>query len=262
MGHRSSAEVLAIDLAARGIHEADLHYLLPTHVHLDHCGSCGTLAKLYPNASIRVHPRGLPHLSDPSKLVSGATELFGQEQMKEFGLPEPVDPKRVQGISDEDEIALGNGLTLRAIWTPGHAPHHVSYLLEDGGTIFTGDAVGVQYPAFPVLIPTTPPPSFNFAKAVDSIERLRALSPRILCTPHFGVVENAADRLARDLHALLDWKDRIETLASRASSLTEILEVITNEICKRADQPRAKLPEYFRTTIRLSTQGLLASINR
>ena len=260
MGHRSSADVLARDLAAHGICEGDLHYLLPTHVHLDHCGSCGVLANLYPDASILVHPRGQPHLSDPTKLVAGATELFGQEQMKKFGLPDPIDPKRVRGVSDGEEIVLGNGLTLRAIWTPGHAPHHVSYLLEDSGAIFTGDAVGIQYAAFPILIPTTPPPSFNFEKAEDSLERLRALSPRILCTPHFGVVDNACNRLAQDLDTLRSWKDHVATLASKTSSATKIVEAMTEELCKRAEQPPAKLPEDLQTTMRLSVQGLLTSL--
>jgi glyoxylase-like metal-dependent hydrolase (beta-lactamase superfamily II) len=227
-------------------------------VHLDHCGSCGTLAGLYPDASVRVHPRAQSHLSDPTKLIAGATELFGQEQVKRFGLPDSIDPERERSVSDDEEIALGSGLTLRAIWTPGHAPHHISYLLENSDTLFTGDAVGVQYPAFPILFPTTPPPSFNFERAVGSLEHLRALSPKILCTPHFGVLENADERLAQDLVTLLSWKDQLQRLASQKSSVSDIVRVMTNEICERAQQPPAKLPEYLQTTIRLSVLGLLA----
>jgi len=165
MGYKSSAQIVAKDLAAHGIGKEDLHYLLPTHVHLDHCGSCGTLANLYEDASVRLHPRGQSHVSDPERLVAGAMKLFGEERVKRFGLPDPTSPKRVRGVSDDEEIALGNGLTLRAIWTPGHAPHHISYLLEESGTLFTGDAVGVQYPASPVLIPTSPPPELQLPES-------------------------------------------------------------------------------------------------
>ena len=258
MGYESSAQIVAKDLAAHGIGKEDLHYLLPTHVHLDHCGSCGTLAKLYEVASVRLHPRGQPHVSDPERLVAGAMKLFGEERVKGFGLPDPTSPKRVRGVSDDEEIALGNGLTLRAIWTPGHAPHHISYLLEESGTLFTGDAVGVQYPAFPVLIPTSPLPSFNFQKAVASLERLRTLSPKRLCTPHFGVFENAHERLAQDLDTLSSWKDKIQSLSSQNLPVSDIVRVIKNEISDRAQQPPAKLPEYLQTTIRLSVLGLLA----
>jgi glyoxylase-like metal-dependent hydrolase (beta-lactamase superfamily II) len=258
MGYRSSAEIVARDLAAHGIRKEDLHYLLPTHVHLDHCGSCGTLANLYPEASVRVHPRGLPHVSDPARLVAGAMKLFGEELVRRFRLPDPISLRRTRGVSDDEEIALGNALTLRAIWTPGHAPHHISYFLEDSGTLFTGDAVGVRYPPFPILIPTSPPPSFNFQKAIASLERLRALSPKRLCTPHFGVLENANERFAQDLDTLLSWKDQLQRLASQKSSVSDIVRVMTNEICERALQTRAKLPEYLQTTIRLSVLGLLA----
>jgi len=81
--------------------------------------------------------------------------------VRRFGLLDPISLRRVRGVSDDEEIALGNGLTLRVIWTPGHASHHISYFLEDSGTLFTGDAVGVRYLPFPILIPTSPPPSFT-----------------------------------------------------------------------------------------------------
>lgn len=72
-------------------------------------------------------------MSDPARLFAGAVELFGEEQVKRFGLLDPIGPNRVRGVSDDEEIAVGNGLTLRAILTPGHASHHVSYLLEESG---------------------------------------------------------------------------------------------------------------------------------
>ncbi len=67
MGYRSSAETVMGDLLAHGIADDGLHYLLPTHVHLDHCGSCGTIAQRFPNATVRVHPKGEPHLTDPTQ---------------------------------------------------------------------------------------------------------------------------------------------------------------------------------------------------
>lgn len=47
------------------------------------------------------------------------------------------------GVGDGDELDLG-GLRLRALATPGHTPHHVAYLLLDGGrpeALFTGGSL-------------------------------------------------------------------------------------------------------------------------
>lgn len=260
MGYRSSAEIVTKDLAALGMGREDLDYLLPTHVHLDHCGSCGTLAKVYSRSTVLVHPRGQPHLSDPSRLIAGARELFGEELIARYGLPDQIGATRVRNISDDEEIALADGMTLRAIWTPGHAPHHVSYLAEGHGALFTGDAVGVQYPTFPVLVPTSPPPSFNLNKTFESLERLRNLSPTRLCTPHFGVLDNASQRLERNVQILAEWKSKLEKVQRESSDVDEIVAIIIKEI-RDALQPRSDLPEYLRMTIRLSVMGFLGYLD-
>jgi hydroxyacylglutathione hydrolase len=48
-----------------------------------------------------------------------------------------------RGLEDGEEVDLG-GLTLRALATPGHAPEHASYLLQDAGqpqALFSGGAL-------------------------------------------------------------------------------------------------------------------------
>jgi glyoxylase-like metal-dependent hydrolase (beta-lactamase superfamily II) len=258
MGYRSSAESVIKDLSELGIGSEDLHYLLPTHVHLDHSGSCGTLPHNFPGASVRVHPKGQPHLSDPTRLVRSAGEVFGKDQVQRYGLPDPIDNKRLRVILNDEQVALGGGVTLRAIWTPGHAPHHLSYLLEETSALFTGDAVGVSYPAAPVLIPTSPPPSFNMEKAVASLERLRRLSPTQLLTPHFGLLRNADERIGQNVNALLDWRDRLDKLISAKSPIDEIVTAFTNETGEAAKASSASLPEFVRTTVRVSVLGFLA----
>jgi glyoxylase-like metal-dependent hydrolase (beta-lactamase superfamily II) len=262
MGYRSSAESVIKDLSEIGIVNGDLQFLLPTHVHLDHSGSCGTLAQRFAEASIRVHPRGQPHLSDPTRLVKGAGDVFGEALMRKFGLPDPISDKHVRAVFDDEQVALGDGVTLRAIWTPGHAPHHLSYLLEETGMLLTGDAVGVHTPAAPTLIPTSPPPSFDLDKAVASLERLRGLSPTQLLTPHFGLLGNANERLEQNISALLDWRKRLEKLISTKSSVDEVVTVLTSEIGKAAGGSSASLPEFVRTTVRVSVLGFMAYMER
>jgi glyoxylase-like metal-dependent hydrolase (beta-lactamase superfamily II) len=187
MGFESSASNVIEDLEKGGVGKDDLDYLLPTHVHLDHSGSCGTLARRFSKASIRVHPKGGPHLADPSKLWKAASELFGGKLMEKYGKPKPIDSKLLRAIDNDETICLGRCVTLRSLWTPGHASHHLSYVVEGTGTVLTGDAVGTKYPDFPAVIPATPPTSFNLRLALESLERIREIVPTKILAPHFGV---------------------------------------------------------------------------
>ena len=257
MGYRSSAETLIRDLSAYGIDDDNLHYLLPTHVHLDHCGSCGTIAQRFPNAIVGVHPKGQLHLTDPTRLVRSAGKVFGEPLIQRFGAPDPVGNSRIRTVQDNDQISLGNGVTLRSVWTPGHAPHHLSYLLEETGDLFTGDAVGVHTPTAPVLIPTSPPPSFNLEGAIDSLKRLQALTPVKLFTPHFGLLENPSENLEKNVNTLLDWKSRLEQLTSRQVSVDEIIANMVENVARRAGRSSTDLPEFLRATVRVSVLGFL-----
>jgi glyoxylase-like metal-dependent hydrolase (beta-lactamase superfamily II) len=257
MGYRSSAETVARDLTAAGIGPEDLDYLLPTHVHLDHAGSCGTLAEKFPNATVRVHPIGEPHICDPSRLVKGTRELFGDALMAEYGLPDPVDTGRVKSISDSEEINLGRGIVLRSIWTPGHASHHLSYVLEEGRIVFTGDAVGVHYPDFPVLVPTTPPTSFNLEQAITSLDRIRALTPAQLMTPHFGIIKDAMHWMGDNVEILQLWNNEIGRMVADGASSENIAIVLTKRLCERANLSLSDVPRHLRTLVKISVQGYL-----
>jgi hypothetical protein len=107
------------------------------------------------------------------------------------------------------------------------------------------------------LIPTSPPPSFNFEEAIESIERLRGFSPMRLLTPHFGLLDNASENLVKNANALFDWKRRLEQLVSTKSSPNEIVSTLTENIAQQAGQQSADLPEFLRATIRISVLGFL-----
>ena len=234
-----------------------MNYLLPTHVHLDHCGACSTLARKYPNASVLVHPRGEPHLSDPTRLVKGAGELFGEQLMQRYGLPDPIENSRVRSVADDEAIDLGNGMTLRSIWTPGHAPHHLSYILEGTGILFTGDAVGLRHPTFPALMPTTPPPSFNLDKAVESLRRLSELTIKRFCTPHFGTLDGAGELFQRNISALIDWRSKLDSFISRGLSVDQMASELIEEVCEGIGRSVADVPQYLRVSIRVSVLGFV-----
>ena len=254
MGYASSAETVLKDLETSGFAEA-VDYLLPTHVHLDHSGACGTLASSFENATIRVHPKGERHLVDPADLWAGATMLFGDELMRKYGKPAPIEERRVQTIADGDEINLGSGLTLRSMWTPGHASHHLSYFIEESETVVTGDAVGITSANFPILIPTTPPTSFNLDAAVESLRRIRLLSPKRLLMPHYGIIGNALNSIDANVNSLENWIAQINKMMKVGSSIESIVTALTEEIARSTQDPRVPLPGYLRVSIRLSVLG-------
>ncbi len=77
-GTAPSAPVVRDALAALGLGPADLATVVVTHIHLDHAGGTGDIAALYPAAEIVVHERGARHLADPSRLMSGARQVYGR----------------------------------------------------------------------------------------------------------------------------------------------------------------------------------------
>jgi glyoxylase-like metal-dependent hydrolase (beta-lactamase superfamily II) len=257
MGYASSAATVLMDIKDIEIGSEGIDYLLPTHVHLDHSGACGALAENFVAASIRVHPKGERHLVDPSKLWEGASELFGAELMKLYSRPQPINGNRVRAIGDGEEISLGNGLTLRSIWTPGHASHHLSYELEGTGNVFTGDAVGIKYPAFPILIPTTPPTSFNLEAAIASLQRIEQVSPKNLLTPHYGVIHDAVSSIDANIRSLQDWTAKINKMLRSGLSTNLIIATLTEAIARERAHSNGSLPDYLRISIRVSVLGVL-----
>jgi len=255
MGYPSSAPTVIRDLQIAGVDDID--YLLPTHVHLDHSGSCGTLAARFPQAQVRAHPIGVKHLVDPARLIEGTTELFGSNLMQQYGFPEPIEPDRVQGLQDDAIIDLGGGLTIRTVWTPGHASHHLSFLMEQTRALFTGDCVGVYCPDIPTLIPTTPPPSFDLDQSLASIERARTLKPAELYTPHFGAQREPETWLDLNEQKLLEWKNTITLLLSQGYSSDSIAREQIIQISKHLDRLPKQLPFHLRTLIRIDTIGFI-----
>lgn len=257
MGYQSSAETIMADLVEHGFGADHLDYLLPTHVHLDHSGSLGTLAKTFANASIRVHPKGERHLVDPSALWKGAGDLFGEELIRKYGRPQPVNQKRLKKAADGDVIELGNGICLRTVWTPGHASHHLSYELEGHRSFFTGDAVGVCFPGFPMLTPTTPPTSFNLEQMLQSLQIIRATSPSDFYTPHYGLVGNAMQWINDNVDSLHRWMSSIQEMMKKGFSAEQISHALTNDACVKLGRAVTDAPEYFRMVTRNSVLGVL-----
>ena len=184
-GPGSTIDALLAGIRAAGVDVTDISDLYVTHIHLDHAGSAGLLAEMNPNLKVHAHPFGVPHLIDPSKLVASATRIYGDQMESLWGRWVPIPDERVVPIEHGERIELG-WRTLTAWHTPGHARHHVAYLDEESGDLYSGDVAGIHLPGAGYVLPPTPPPEFDPAAWAESISLMRSLKPLRLLPTHFG----------------------------------------------------------------------------
>jgi len=182
-GPESTFETVAAQLPERGFSRQDVRHVFLSHIHFDHAGAAWRFAQL--GATIYVHPRGAPHLIDPTKLVASATRLYGDQMERLWGKIDAVPAERVRVLEDNDVVRAGQ-FDIRALATPGHASHHHIYHWDD--TVFGGDVAGVRLGGGPPIPPFVPP-ELEIEAWLESIARVRALNPAKLYLPHFGLVE-------------------------------------------------------------------------
>lgn len=195
-----------------GLTPADVDWVILTHAHLDHAGGAGALMQVLPNARLAAHPRCAPHMIDPTRLIAGATAVYGAEEIaRSYGEIVPVPAARVEVMADGQVIELA-GRPLRCVDTPGHARHHLCVWDEASRGWFTGDTFGLSYREFDsprghFALPSTTPVQLEPAALHASIDALVARRPQRMFVTHYGEVGGSTaqvERMADDLHRLLD----------------------------------------------------------
>lgn len=190
-GPASTLPALEKGLRTHGFGLADVTDLLLTHIHLDHAGAAGFLAR--EGARVYVHEVGAPHLVDPSRLLASAERIYKDQMDRLWGAVLPVPQSQIQVLKDGAEIRVG-GIKIRALDTPGHANHHMVFLFE--GTCFSGDVGGVRRPGLPHLELPLPPPELDLGKWKASITRIEKEHVDRIAPTHFGLFEDVPWHLA------------------------------------------------------------------
>ncbi|MCX7982135.1 MAG: MBL fold metallo-hydrolase [Syntrophales bacterium] len=194
-GPAATYENLKDALSALSVTKID--YILLTHIHLDHAGAIGLLVSDFPSRVI-CHPAGIPHLVSPEKLEEATRRVLGDLAFA-YGSVKPV-PMDVFEVSTDFVL---NDLKVRALDTPGHAPHHYCYLVND--ILFAGEICGVSYPIEGgYLRPATPPP-FRYDAYRSSLEKLLTLPARLLCFGHYGCYPHSPELLKAAAQQLDLW---------------------------------------------------------
>jgi glyoxylase-like metal-dependent hydrolase (beta-lactamase superfamily II) len=165
----------------------DIRRCINTHIHLDHAGASGWLAKNIPGIKIYVHERGIKHLADPTRLIESAQMVYGSVEtiMEIHGEIIPVPEENLVGVTDT-ELDIGDGVMLKILEAPGHASHHICIFEPSTGCLFSGEALGHYHPEFDTLTPAVAPPSFDLEASIETARKLRVLKPRTICFSQFG----------------------------------------------------------------------------
>jgi hydroxyacylglutathione hydrolase len=155
-----------------------------THRHRDHLGGVADLRTRFPELPV-------------AKLVH-----------KDAGLPEDV-----QTLAD-GEVIEGDGVTLIAVHTPGHASDHLCFLLEEERAVFTGDVV---LGGSTTVIPSDDGDLFDY---MASLRRLQGLGIRRIYPAHGPVIEDGPERLAEYIeHRLLRERQILTALGDSLDTI-------------------------------------------
>ncbi|MDE2195764.1 MAG: MBL fold metallo-hydrolase [Gammaproteobacteria bacterium] len=208
VGVNHSVPRLLAALGKKNIDPGDVDYVFLTHVHLDHAGGAGELLQHLPNARVVLHPRGVPHMLAPDKLIAGTQAVYGETLFARlYGEPRAIPPERVMEVADGARLRLGDS-ELLFIHTPGHALHHYCIVDHDSRGVFAGDTFGISYRAFNTvkgafIFPATTPTHFDPQQAHASLDRIMSFEPEAVFLTHYSRVLDTP-RLAADMHACLD----------------------------------------------------------
>ncbi len=260
-GTATSAETVRLALDGLGIGARDLATIVVTHIHLDHAGGVGDLARMFPHAEVVVHEAGAPHLADPERLLTSARRVFGAVLDEVFGLLAPTEPHRIRSLGATGVIDLGGGRRLDAFHAPGHASHHLGLVDSATGDLYVGDAAGIYVPETADVRPSTPPPDFDLELACASIERFRVAQPTRLLFSHFGPVAEVSATLDRSEEELRLWVELVRDARLDGLDLDHALVRVRERTADRyaafrADPERVARYEHLNTD-RANLLGIL-----
>lgn len=146
--------------------------VLLTHGHFDHIYGLNEVCRRNPEAKVFTNEEGAKMLTDAKKNMSHYHETPFMFQY----------PERVVMVSDGEEVDVGVGLVAKAVFTPGHHPSCVTWVV--GNALFTGDAYILGCKTVTNL------PGGDKLQAEESLKRIRELALGMTIYPGHQVEED------------------------------------------------------------------------
>ena len=176
-----------------------------THRHRDHLGGVSQL---------RARFRGIP----VAKMIH-----------RDSGLPEAIDDLR------DGQAVHGDGATLIAVHTPGHASDHLCFYLVEEKALFTGDVVlGGSTTVIPL-------DDGDLGDYMTSLRRLLDLDVRRIYPAHGPVIEDGPGRVREYIeHRLMRERQILEALGDGLVTIPEMVARIYADVSAALHQAAAQ----------------------
>lgn len=271
-GANNAVPLLLAALEEKGMGRDQVDYVFLTHVHLDHAGGAGLLMEALPNAVAVLHPRGAPHMADPTRLEAGTRAVYGDEAFDGlYGRLIAIPEERIRVVDDGEVLSL-SGREFEFIHTEGHARHHYCVVDRLTNSVFTGDTFGLSYRDLDTeqgefIFPTTTPVQFDPDALHASIDRIMGYGPEAVFLTHYSKVTDL-ERLAADLHADIDVACELAKGAwEHEDRQDRLIAGLTEHMNKRLDKHGCATDEAWRQEIvgpdmMLNASGLLVWLDR
>jgi glyoxylase-like metal-dependent hydrolase (beta-lactamase superfamily II) len=214
-GHAEYLPVLDAALARVGCR---IQEIVLTHGHVDHIG--GAAGVISRHGRLRVSKR--PHAR--------------------FDASHPVEVTPI----DDGDVVRTEGATLRALHTPGHAEDHLCFVLEEEGSIFSGDNVlGVGTTVIPAE-------GGDLLDYLRSLERMLGEAPPVIYPAHGPRIDDGCAKI----------REYIAHRLAREQQILAALETGREEIPDIVAQVYAAYPAQLQLAARSSVCSHLLKLER
>ena len=209
------------DLLEKGLKEfsdtGELEQIVLTHAHIDHLGG-----------------------------VRQVVERFGEMPVSKMPWEGHDAPAGDVSPIYDDAVIETEGATLRAVFTPGHAPDHLCYVLEEERALFTGDVV---LGAGTTVIPDD---TGDLGQYMDSLKRLLELDLETIYPAHGPVIRNPKEKI-REYIAHRELRER-QILAALGDGPLDAMAIVKKIY--------VDVPEYLHPAAANSVRSHLRKLDR
>jgi len=209
------------DLLEKGLKEfsdtGELEQIVLTHAHIDHLGG-----------------------------VRQVVERFGEMPVSKMPWEGHDAPAGDVSPIYDDAVIETEGATLRAVFTPGHAPDHLCYVLEEERALFTGDVV---LGAGTTVIPDD---TGDLGQYMDSLKHLLELDLETIYPAHGPVIRNPKEKI-REYIAHRELRER-QILAALGDGPLDAMAIVKKIY--------VDVPEYLHPAAANSVRSHLRKLDR
>jgi len=196
------------------IDESRIAKLLLLHSHFDHIGIAPFFKNRYPNLTLIASGRTWEVLKKPK--VIEITNETSRRTTNSMGMLlacanlELDWQTHISGlsVSQGDQIDLG-GVEISIYETPGHSSCSISAYIPKYQALFPSDGGGIPFEETITILGTS-----NYTQFQQSLEKLKALDVKFLCSDHYGYITGKESReyIKRAIHMAGEKRALIENI--------------------------------------------------